>query len=307
MPRARRERRRLLAAAFVIAALAAAAGDARAEVPFLAPGRLVVVTAAIEGRPARLLVDTGDPGRLLLYDDAAARLGLRPGAPIAGTRRGLFGSAPGLRRPLHVDHLAVDGAAWSAVEGAVIPAEPDLARAVGAGFDGILGAALLEGRRLVLDYRARTLQIDAPGATAPRAGPAASAPAGAPLRIVDGRIVTTVLLSIGPRAALVDTAAATSLVDGTALGRTPAGAAAGAIDAEGRAAGLPTARLGRITAGGRRFGDAGALVVDLATWFSPPASGDAQPIALVLGADLLAEGRATLDLGAGRFTLEPAP
>lgn len=294
---------RRLAALAVVAALAAAAGGAGAA-PFDSPAHLVIVPALADGRPLRLLLDTGDPGALSLVAAAASRPGVAIGpAPAHATAgRGLLGPLPIPLGTVRIGRLAVDGAEWIGVEALVIREDAALARAVGAPYDGVIGAALLAGRRLVIDYPLRTVSFAADAAVGPVGGPGR----GSALRLDAGRLLTEVDLGRGRRPAFIDTASAATLVDPGAAGPWQAvpGGTQGLVDAGGTAAGLPSARLERIAAGGKVLHGVTVLLLDLADGAGGGLPAGTPPPAAILGADLLSRHRIVLDLVAGRFAIE---
>jgi len=287
----------------IMAALAPAGGNAAAA-SFDSPAHLVILPALADGHPIRLLLDTGDPGGLSLDPAAASRLGLAIGpAPArAGADRGLLGPLPIPMGMVRIGRLAIDNADWGGVEALVIREDAALARAVGAPYDGVIGTALLAGRRLVIDYRLRTLSFVADAAAAPDG----EFDRGSALRLDGGRLLTEVDLGRGPRPALIDTASAATLVDPRAAGswRAVPGGTKGLVDAGGTAAGLPSVRLDSIAAGGAILRGVTALTLDLTDAAGGGLPRGMPPPAAILGADLLARHRVVLDLVAGRFALE---
>lgn len=294
-----------IAAALAMALTQAPGGAAAAG--FDSPAHLVILPALADGRPVRLLLDTGDPGGLTLDAAAVSRLGLAVGPPPAsastGADRGLIGPLPTPLGTARIGRLAIDGALWSGVEALVIREETALARAVGAPYDGVIGTALLAGRRLVIDYRLRSVSFVADAAQADGGGDRGSA-----LRLDAGRLLTQVDLGRGPRPALIDTASAATLVDPRAArsGRALPGGTKGLVDAGGTTAGLPSARLDALAAGGANLRGVDVLLLDL-TDAAGGGAPDDMPPAAILGADLLARCRVVLDLVAGRFVLEEDP
>jgi len=293
------------AATLGILAALAPAGGAAAAAAFESPAHLVILPALADGQPVRLLLDTGDPGGLSLDAAAASRLGLAPGpapAPTpAGAGGGLLGPLPIPLGTVRIGRLAIDDTGWSGVEALVIREDAALAHAVGVPYDGVIGAALLAGRRVVIDYRRRTLSFVADAVVAPDGG----SDAGAALRLDGGRLLTEVDLGRGPRPALIDTASAATIVDPRAVGswRAVPGSTKGFIDAGGTATGLPAVRLDSIAAGGAILRGITALSLDLTDAVGGLPRGMPPPAA-ILGADLLARHRVVLDLVAGRFALE---
>ena len=266
------------------------------------PARLVILPARADGAALRLLLDTGDSGGLSIDAAAARRLGLavRPSTAAAGDRRGLFGALSEPIGTLRVERLEVDDAVWGAIEATVTREDAALQAAVGAPYDGVIGAGLLAGRCLVVDYPRGTLAFE----TGEARDAALGHGRGAALRYVAGHLVTDVNLGTGTRAALIDTASAASFVDVSLAGPTgpEAPRTRGLVDAAGTTAGLPQARIARLSAGGTILRGVTALALDLAGLSVDPDAGE--PPAALFGADVLARHRVVLDLAHGRFALE---
>jgi hypothetical protein len=297
--------RLLRAAAPVLLVALARAPSAAAATFHDTTAHLAILPARADGVALRLLLDTGDSRGLSIDAAAAGRLGLvvRPAAATAGERRGLF--AP-LAEPLgtaRIEHLSIDVAAWEALDAVVIREDVALAAAVGAPYDGVIGAALLAGRCLVVDYPRRSVRFG-DGREDCATSEAARRPA---LRYDGGYLVTDVDLGSGRRTALVDTASAVTFVDSRAAG--PLHPATGDrrrfVDAGGTTAGLPRADIARLAAGGALLRGVGAFALDLAGIAGRPGAG--APPAAVLGADLLSRHRVVLDLVHGCFALETDP
>jgi len=282
----------------LVAVLAPAGGDPAAA-GFDSPAHLVIVPALAEGHPVRLLLDTGDPGGLALDAAVVQQLGLaiRPAPTPAGPARGLLGALPDPLGAARIGRLAIDGAEWSGVDALVIREAPALARAVSAPYDGVIGTALLNGRRLVIDYPLRTVSFVADaGAQDGR---------GSSLRLDGGRLLTTVDLGSGPHPAFIDTASAATFVDPRVggPGRAVPGSTRGFVDAGGTSAGLPSTHFDSLAAGGAILRGVTAITLDL-TEIAVDGLHPGNPAAAILGADLLARYRVVLDLAANRFALE---
>lgn len=136
---------------------AAASETPPLTLPFALDGGLPVLQARIDGRDARLLIDTG----------GAAALALRPDwAPAAPGAAGASQDAQGQQRlnaALAVTQVLLAGQ---------VLAEPPAAQTWGkarrpVGADGYLGWGWLREQRWVMDYGVRQLQTLSPGAAWP--------------------------------------------------------------------------------------------------------------------------------------------
>ncbi len=124
--------------------------------PISLPGRHAVVAARIEGRPARLVVDTGSDGALTLQPSFSRESGLLDGR---ATRPGRLTGAS-RRVPVRVgaiDPLVLAGRRFADVATTFL--DEDGGGAASESADGILGLPVLSGLRLVLDYPRRRLAL----------------------------------------------------------------------------------------------------------------------------------------------------
>jgi len=307
--------------ALPFALLAAGAGSVPA-VPFESPGGLVIVRAEARGHDAararvlHLLLDTGDPGGVTLTAAAARALGLSAGPPRPGVARGMNGPSAIARRSARLDSLSLDGVTWrdlpiDVVEGArTLPEEP------GSAIDGAVGVDLLRDRRLTIDYPARRLTIASEGAAATGDADATTASGGptAPpgdvtvgLRLLEGRLLTSIRAGGKIFPAWIDTASGRSLIERGAGLESEAAGVARLVDAVGSARSFPAIRVTGLAAGGAAIEWADLLEVDLARSLTGILPGGSPPPGAILGADLLSRYRVVIDPAAGRFILETAP
>jgi predicted aspartyl protease len=138
--------------------------EALATLPVRLEGRVPVVTAEINGRPATLVIDTGSDATLL-NEQAAQRLGVVGGGAVRDVRGA--GGAASVRQG-RIDSLALGPIRLQALRAL-------LTQAPGPPYDGILGLDVLNAYELDLDvpqgratlYRARPCATAAPGWTGP--------------------------------------------------------------------------------------------------------------------------------------------
>ena len=297
----------------------AAGNPGSAGVPFDAPGGLVLVRAEARddgghARLVRLLLDTGDPGGVTLLASTARALGLAPASARPGVIHGLNGAAPLERRSARLPALALDAMAWRDLSIDVLDRSDTLPEGIGAGVEGVLGAAMLRGARLTIDGAARRLRLvpaggmDEAATVRASAGPAFEAPGerSAALGFVEGRLLTWIEAGGATLPALIDTASARTLIQrGAGLSSVAAGAVRLA-DAAGGASDYPAIRVRDLVIGGATIESAELIEVDLdhrlAAILSP---GSPAPRA-VLGADVLSDRTLVIDPAAGRFTLGPS-
>jgi hypothetical protein len=315
--------RRVIAAVlpFLVIAVAAAdgAGDSRAGgAPFDSPGGLVIARAEARGghgpaRGLRLLLDSGDPGGVTLFASAARALGLPPGPARPGVALGLNGSVPVERRSARLPALTLDGMTWHDLPVEVIERSDSLPKGVGAEVDGVIGAGMASGLRVVIDYAARRLSVGpARDARGPEPGPsgggASAPPAGRSetLRCVDGRWLTWVDAGGSTLPALIDTASARTLIDRGAARSSGSRGAVRLSDAAGHAASYPAIRVRDLVVGGAAIESADMVEVELGRGLAPILSPASSTIGVVVGADILSGHRVLIDPAAGRFILEPA-
>ena len=191
----------------------------------LSPG-VPVVTAAIDGQPVRLILDTGAT-RSVLDEAAVARLGVPLDEWAAMTMRGVGGAVR--HRVARLRTLTLGGAALrrrSAAGDMSIAVVPGLPLSPDAAVSGLLGAEYLSGYDLEWDGRTARLHEVAgcSGRFLPWTGPydaLAAEPA------VPGWFVVTVAVGKTRLRALLDTGAEHSVL-------LPRGAAATGLRAGGR-------------------------------------------------------------------------
>jgi hypothetical protein len=151
-----------IACAVVMAAALTAGSQARAETLRLDPywpeqaQGLVTIAVEIDGRPARMLFDTG-AGVTSVTDDFAAALGCRPYGRATGFR--MRGDRIDLRKC--GPHRVAVGR--RAVEVGLLSFDPSRLIPPGAPqVDGVLGLDALAGRRFMLDLAGNRLVVDEP-------------------------------------------------------------------------------------------------------------------------------------------------
>ena len=118
--------------------------------------RRIVATVTIEGHPVRCLLDTGSPNTLSLGQSAARRLGLWDDRPFAPVRPNGIGGAGPIGRIVRVGSIGMGDLTIER------PQMTLLGNEVGghdAGFDGIVGLAILCRFNLSIDTRGRKLWV----------------------------------------------------------------------------------------------------------------------------------------------------
>lgn len=292
------------AAALALAAALLAAARAPAAPPVSrllhTPSGLPIVTARIGTGVARLLLDTGDTGGLSLDDRAAARLGLVVAGRTGRKGRALLGRGVVARGVARVDRLSLGGRVWRGLDATVVPAAALFRESLREAVDGAAGLGLFAGGTIVLDDASGTFALAAEGDSD------AMPDGGAPLRLSGGRLITEVSLDGEPAAALIDTGSAVTLVDASLAAGSPEepGPPRPIVDASGAARVLVPRRLASLLVGGTTLRGVPAVPLDLAARLAPPADHPGPRIGLVIGADLFAGRRVTLDASRGRFRIE---
>lgn len=118
------------------------------------------LTATLDGKPLKLLVDTGMPRTVVLERDVGRRLGYwddsRPFAPVASS--GIAGLAPRPSRALRGGLLEVGGLKFEAPVVTVQDGPPPQKD-----YDGIIGLPVLERMNLSVDSRGGALWVKANG------------------------------------------------------------------------------------------------------------------------------------------------
>lgn len=116
--------------------------------------RKISATVMLDGHPIRCILDTGAPGRLMLNQASARRLGLwnddRPFAPIRPN--GIAGTGP-VARIVRVGALEMGGAREER------PLVTLLGNSLSNEFDGILGLSFIRRFNLSIDTRRRQLWV----------------------------------------------------------------------------------------------------------------------------------------------------
>ncbi len=264
------------------------------QVPLEMIADVPVVTAAINGRPVRMVLDTGAT-YTVVAPSAAARLGLRPiGGPVAMEGAGGRVSAT----PVVLPQVQIGGAQLQGVPAIV-------GRALDIATDGVFGVTLLSAFEIDLDVPRRVMTLYAPRKCLALTPPWASAYAELPAeRLSQGQLVVPIAINgVGLRAVL-DTGNSLTFVTRRAAMR------AGLGDLVVGAA--PVARAQTFSAGGTAVrlvqfdrldvGDSTARTPVLLVGDLPAAAGDA-----LLGGDFLTTHRVWLALRAGRVFVAKEP
>lgn len=122
------------------------------------PAGLIFATIAINGKPAKALVDSGSARGLQLSETFAKALGLTLAGTGQQTQRYQGGGKPVLGT--RVEALGFGGTTVNEVDAAVSPGDIEaIAAQVGEAFDAILGWSLLSRSGFVLDYPANDLTV----------------------------------------------------------------------------------------------------------------------------------------------------
>ena len=157
---------------------------ASVESPLVTADPLPVIEARVNGRAARLLVDTA-ADHLLLDENFAGSCGAR----MAGVaNRALFAGGSRALEDGWVDMLTLGGWSIGAVPAQILSLRPLFHEFAGEVVDGVLGMRLLSLFRVTLNYPQASLQLQA------RPGPAVTA--GMPLWLAPGGLpVTSMILN----------------------------------------------------------------------------------------------------------------
>lgn len=144
--------------------VAFAAGAQRTQIPFELINNHIYIHASVDGKPLRMLVDTG--GLNLLMPAAAKRLGLTTegtmAAQGAGSDKVDLAFAHG--KTLTVGEVTLANPVFYVVDlGKLVQVE-------GEDFDGLVGFELFSRLRVRIDYPGRSLALIAPAAFTPPAG-----------------------------------------------------------------------------------------------------------------------------------------
>ncbi len=261
-----------------------AAGPVAAVIPIEVVNRLCLVSVVLDGRPARMVLDTGSQVTLVTRE-AASRLGLRGDPWVSTTLRGAGGL---LERHSNV-------AVRQAVAGNVSLFQnrpggglslPVTSADLG-GADGLLGADVLQHFTLVIDIPGGRLVLLA-------AGSVGRGPGAVPLTLLGRDLLLAPVTLDGHRlVALVDTGSSTSLLTARGMVRVGLAAAQTGADAVGELSGVG----GRSVVVSHRFS---AFRVGGVTVRDPVFLMEAVPSAaydLVLGLDVLGRRRVVLSYG----------
>lgn len=116
-------------------------------IPYEGDGARPIVTVAIDGAPARMLVDTGS--RFVALSSARAKARDAPRYPVAAAT-GLV-----MARLVTFSRIEAGGAVSEMVEGAILDAAPN-------GVDGLLGQSFLADFIVTLDPARRVMELHAP-------------------------------------------------------------------------------------------------------------------------------------------------
>ncbi|HUJ60212.1 MAG TPA: aspartyl protease family protein [Kofleriaceae bacterium] len=141
-----------------------APGVSRSELPFDLVNNHIYVNASVDGKPLRMLVDTG--GLNMLTPAAAKRLGLEPEGKIAGSGAGAERVDVGFAhaKQLQVGDVTLANPVFYVIDiGALADVE-------GEPFDGLVGFELFSRLGVRIDYPGRRLSLIAPAAFEPPHG-----------------------------------------------------------------------------------------------------------------------------------------
>ena len=286
--------------AFILCVQLPAAAAAEVPLSYAASGHATVPVRIGEGAPHEFVLDTGAEGTAL-YSRFAKELGLQP---VAGKSEKLIGQTGNTTVPIvQLAALSVDGRNMPLIEAAVLPDRAD-----GVPLAGILGADVLAGSLVELDFRNHRVALHDPAAD-PRAllGPGSfsldvSLDAARFIRFpvrVRGTLATAVL-DTGARKTRINWKLASEL--GIRSGSP------GIDDAEtiqGATNNPVTTKTGVIGAGndghihGTRCPGADRRPAGLGTF------GIADGPAMILGLDLLQDARLLIDYRRARLWIEP--
>jgi hypothetical protein len=271
-----------------LAGVTVAAGPVAAVIPIEVVNRLCLVSVLLDGRPARMVLDTG-AAVTVVSRAAASRMGLRGDPWVSTTLRGAGGL---LERHSNV-----------AVRQAMVDDVPLFQNRPGGGLslpvtsadlggaDGLLGGDVLQHFTLVIDVPGGRFVL----LTSPSMGRAAGA---VPLTLLGRNLLLAPVTLDGHRlTALVDTGSSTSLLTSRGMARLGLAAAQTGADAVGELSGVG----GQSVVVSHRFS---AFRVGGVTVRDPVFLMEAVPAAtydLVLGLDVL--GRRRVVLSYGGFTL----
>jgi hypothetical protein len=272
-------------------------------IPFEMPNNIpfVVMEARVGagGRPARVLLDTGNgaPYDVLISPGLAERTGAVAGQEGERVARGAVGDAPVSIRPASLAGFTLGPIRLEQASAGISSLVDSVSRQLGQPIDGIVGHRFVAGRTISIDYGRRQVDFTA------NAGRAADAVA---FTIAPSRPLTLVHVTIngrGPFLMALDTGASTTLLSpalaravGVDTTETVQLGGAGGTTAGGARIGRAQVRLGTLTRDGQQVAVADVL--------GPIRRVAGARIEGVLGADMFGAGRITIDYGTNRLWFE---
>lgn len=108
---------------------------------------LLTTTVLVAGQPLSLMIDTGDFGAVTLFEDSAARVGVKPLAGPMGVVPVMGAAGPYMLRRTELPALALAGRELGPVEATIGPRGEGMPRAL----DGRLGLGLLSNYQVVIE------------------------------------------------------------------------------------------------------------------------------------------------------------
>jgi predicted aspartyl protease len=252
------------------------------------------------GAPHEFVLDTGAEGTAL-YTRFAGELGLQP---IAGKSEKLVGQTGDTTVPIvRLAELSVDGRSMPVIEAAVLPDRAD-----GVPLAGILGADVLAGWLVDIDFRKHRVALHDPAAD-PRSllGPGSFS---LEVSLDAARFMIFPVAIRGTVAtAVLDTGARKTRINWRLAGQLGIRPDSPGIDdaetirgATNNPVTTKTGVIGAVTMGAFTVPDARVLIVDLPVFES---FGIAGVPAMILGLDLLQNVRLLIDYRGARLWIEP--
>ena len=269
--------------------------EAPAEIPF------VIMQAEISGRPARVLLDTGNaaPYDMIVSPAAAARAGAVVEDGLEQRSGAVVGDVALRYSSARLPSFSIGAIRRADIRVAISPAVDSVSGQLNTPLDAILGHQFVAGRTISIDYGRREVDFTA------EPGPAARALA---FSLAPRRPLTLVHVTVngrGPFLMVLDSGASTTLV-------SPATAAAAGLLAEQR---VSLGGGGGAASAGARLGAARVVFgnvardgqpVAVADVFGPIREATGAPIEGILGADMFRDGRITIDYASNRLWFEEA-
>ena len=271
-------------------------------IPFDIPSAaapLVIVQGELNGRPAHVVLDTGDgaPFTVLIGRAAAAASSVKldaasgataffPGAGDVSIQRGTLKS------------FRLGDVALSDADAGITDVPDQMSHVLGRPIDAVVGWNFLRTRTIRINYPARQVDLTA----AP--GPERSA---IPFDVTPKRRVITVKMEVngkGPFVFVVDTGANGTLISTEAAERagvTSGGANTAPKGVNGAAVHATRGSLSTLTLGGMAHGAVKPVIVDYLPKLSAAAGA---PIDGILGADVLSRGELTIDYSRSMLWLD---